>query len=141
MKRCLNIVLMFVSIFLFSACASLPKPGVVKSANYGEKPSVDFMVSAAQKHMSKFLIDPYSAVYSFSPPVKSWAIGGSGSEGNVQMGKTYFGYSSVCTINAKNRFGGYTGNQEYLFMIYEKNGNKYYFAHFDGYQALEVVTE
>lgn len=141
MKCFLNNVLMFFTVLMLAACATPPKPEEIKSADYGEKPSTNDMVSAAKNYMSKSLYDPYSAVYSCSKPVKSWITAGAGKEGNVEFNRTYFGYSSACTINAKNRFGGYTGNQEYLFMIYGKGNGKYYFAHFDGYQQLEMVTE
>lgn len=141
MKRFLNNVLMFFAVFMLAACATPPKSEEVKSANYGEKPSTDDMVSAAKNHMSKSLYDPYSAVYSCTKPAKSWVIAGSGKEGNVKFGRTYFGYTSVCTINAKNRLGGYVGDQEYLFMIYGKENGRYYFAYFDGYQQLEQVPE
>lgn len=123
------------------ACVAIPpKPEAVRAANYGSKPSRDEMVSAVKNYMSKSLIDPYSAVYSCSIPVKSWIIGGSGSEGNVQMGKTYFGYTSECTVNAKNRLGGYTGNNESTYMLYVENGKRY-LAHFDGHNGGEQVPE
>ncbi len=124
---------------LLAACAGVPpSPEEVRAANYGSRPSRDEMISAVKNYTSKTLIDPYSAVYSCSTPVKSWIIGGPGSAGNVKMGKTYYGYSSVCTINAKNRFGGYTGNKESTYMIYVQNGSSY-LAHFDGHNGGGLV--
>ena len=122
MMRFFNTVLMFFVVLLLTACQTPPpKPEVIKSANYGMKPSKEQMVAAAKQYMSKRLFDPYSAMYSCSTPVKSWITAGAGSEGNVQYNKTYFGYSSACTINARNRLGGYTGDEEYLFMISERS--------------------
>lgn len=118
--------------------ANPPKPEEVSAAEYGTKPSTTEMVSAVKNYMSKRLIDPYSAVYECSTPSKSWVIGGSGSEGNVEFNRTYFGYFSNCTINAKNKLGGYTGSKEYYFMIYTRNGERY-LAHFDGYGAAGAV--
>lgn len=143
MMRFLNTALMFLVVFLLAACQTPPpKLEVIKSANYGIKPSKDKMVAAAKQFMSERLIDPYSAIYSCSTPVKSWATGGMGGGENVKFGRTYFGYASVCTINAKNKFGGYTGNEEYLFMISELEQNgRYYFRYFAGYEALETVPE
>jgi len=126
--------------FVLAGCltANPPKPDEIRAANYGTKPSTTEMVSAVKNHMSKQLIDPYSAVYACSNPTKAWVTGGSGSEGNVQFNKTYYGYLSTCTINAKNKLGGYTGSKEYDFMIYVQNGERY-LAHFDGYGAAGQV--
>ena len=124
---------------LLAACGTAPpKPEEVRAADYGSKPSTEEMVSAVKNYASKTLIDPYSAMYSCSMPVKSWIIGGSGSEGNVQMGKTYYGYASVCAINAKNKFGGYTRSKESTYMIHVQNGSQY-LAHFDGHQGAAKV--
>lgn len=125
----------FLSAFL-AGCLTVnpPKPEEIQAANYGTGPSHSEMVSAVKNYMSKRLIDPYSAVIECSSLAKGWVIGGSGSQGNVQYGKTYYGYRSLCTINAKNRLGGYTGAKEYLFMIYELNGERH-LAHFDGWEG------
>lgn len=124
---------------LLAACGAVPpKSDEVMMANYGNKPSRGEMVELVKEYASKTLFDPYSAKYSCSTPAKYWIIGGSGDEGNVQMGKTYFGYASVCAINAKNRFGAYTGNKESTYMIYVENGSKY-LAHFDGIREAEEV--
>lgn len=139
MTRFLNAVLMFFVVLLLAACNTPPpKYEVVKAANYGAKPSKDKMVAAAKRFMSERLIDPYSAVYACTTPIRSWIIGGT--SGNVESGRIYFGYSSHCTINAKNRLGGYTGNKKYLFMISELEQNgQYYFYHFDGYQDYQAL--
>ena len=58
--------------------------------------------------ISKTLIDPYSAVIKCGVPVKGWL--------NSAF-KNYFGYMMGCTVNAKNRFGGYVGEKEVYFWI------------------------
>jgi hypothetical protein len=109
-------------VFTLVSCATPPTPDQINRADYGPEISTDTMTTAVKNMMSKRLIDPYSAVYSCTPPVKAWMIGGTGDESNVQMDKTYYGSLSACSINAKNKFGGYTGATEYSFMIYRQDG-------------------
>ena len=124
-----------------AACVGMqPKPDEINSANYGPKPTTDKMVLAVKNYMATKLIDPYSAVYECSEPRKSRVLAGAGSEGNVNFNQIYYGYLSTCIINAKNRFGGYAGHKEYLFMIHPQNGGSA-LAHFDGFQSGGVVPE
>lgn len=111
-------ILYILTIISLAACMGMqPKPDEVNSANYGQKPTIEQMVSAVKSYMSNRLIDPYSAVYECSEPRKAWILAGAGGEGNVNFNQTYYGYLSTCLINAKNRLGGYAGGKEYSFMI------------------------
>ncbi|MDP1658911.1 MAG: hypothetical protein Q8L73_06115 [Methylotenera sp.] len=133
-----SIIGLFISL---TACATAePKPSDIQSASYGPKPSKEYMVSAVENYMSKRLIDPSSATYECTNPKKSWLVGGVGSEGNVNHGQVYYGYYSVCMINAKNKFGGYTGAKENHFMIYQHNGSPA-LGHFDGFESGGPVPE
>ena len=142
MKRNIFTTALYLSaLFSLSACEGVqPKPDEIHSANYGQKPTTERMIATVKNYMSKKLIDPYSAVYECSEPRKSWIVAGAGSEGNVNFNRTYYGYFSTCFINAKNRLGGYTGRQEYYFMIYPVNGGTA-LAHFDGFQSGGPVPE
>lgn len=141
MKHFFKASLYLVTLFALTACGGMPpKPDAIQAANYGKKPTKDEMTSAVGSYMSKRLIDPYSAVYECSNPEKAWVIGGPGSEGNVQLGRTYYGYLSTCTINSKNRLGGYVGAQEYMMMLYDCNGSAC-IAYFDGYRDMGLVPE
>ncbi len=139
MKNCVSILIVLAGSAL-SGCASPPTAEMARKANYGPRPTTAQMVSMVKERMSKSLIDPYSAVYPCSQPTKAWVIAGSGSQGNVESGRTYYGWLSTCSINAKNRFGGYVGAQEYTFMIVDANGTPR-LAHFDGYQAADLVRD
>jgi len=124
---------------LLSACVAKPKPEQIQHANYGTKPSRDFMTNAVKNYMAQRLVDPASATYQCSEPRKYWISGGLG-ESNVDYGKTYYGYYSICLINAKNRLGGYAGAEEYHFMIYPTSRGPA-LAFFDGYSAGGAVPE
>jgi hypothetical protein len=52
------------------------------------------------------LKDPYTAVYSFGAPRR-----GFWQDGMVYGGKKHFGFVVSVGINARNSFGGYTGEQ------------------------------
>jgi len=136
-----------IAMFLILTCVLIagcqtpaPTKNQLTNANYGPQVSQSTMMAAVKKYMSQRLIDPLSATYQCDTPQKAWLVGGSGSEGNVEYGRTYYGYYSVCVINAKNRFGGYTGAKESHFMIYQSNGRSA-LAHFDGFQSGGPVSE
>lgn len=86
------------------ACMQSPPPG----ADYGPYPS-DFK-GQVQEAIGGSLIDPYSAHYLFGTPQKVYANNGLIYGGNVTM----TGYAIPVEVNAKNRFGGYTGNQDWV---------------------------
>ena len=86
--------------------ATLPEP----NADYGSYPqNYQELIKA---YMAKSLKDPDSAKYSdFSTPRKEHAIANQ---------KAIYGYSSCVLVNAKNSYGGYTGNQQQWFFF--RNG-------------------
>ena len=83
--------------------ATLPEP----NANYGSYPS-DYQ-ALIKAYMAKTLKDPESARYAeFSTPRKEHAIANR---------RAIYGYSSCVQVNAKNSYGGYTGNQQFWFFF------------------------
>lgn len=86
--------------------ATLPEPG----ADYGSYP--EQYQELIKAYMTKTLKDPESARYSeFSTPRKEHAIANR---------RAIYGYSSCVLVNAKNSYGGYTGNQQFWFFY--RNG-------------------
>jgi hypothetical protein len=63
-------------------------------------------------YMGEKLKDPYTAMYRFGTPYK-----GRFSSGILGGNKKYFGWIVPTWINAKNGFGGYTGEQPYLIIL------------------------
>lgn len=104
---------------LVTGCSIAPTSQEMQSYHYGPRPSTESALGAIIRHMQPKLIDPDSAKYQCAPPRKggAWTCEGSNSCGNRM------GYILACLINDRNRFGGYTGNQQYYFMIQGGPGN------------------
>jgi hypothetical protein len=83
--------------------ATLPEP----NADYGSYP--ENYQELIKAYMTKTLKDPESARYAeFSTPRKEHAIANK---------RAIYGYSSCVLVNAKNSYGGYTGNQQFWFFF------------------------
>ena len=113
---------------LLAGCYSLPKPTIItmeqiRNLDYGRYPS-DYE-QIVKRHLARTLIDPNSLMLDgISKPRKF-----------VRLERTYLpvktdtpirdirGYIVCARINAKNRYGGYTGWQEHAYIIY--NGQLY----------------
>jgi hypothetical protein len=63
------------------------------------------------------LRDPYSAHYRFTDPRKAFFT--NGFDVSKGAGVTGVGYAEIVYVNAKNGFGGYTGEQPMFFTISE----------------------
>lgn len=95
---------------LSSGCAGMPPPSqdLVSNAEYGEPYPQEQAEAKAKELITEFLIDPYSAQYTFSPIAKGW------DRSARKWGKKLvFGYALNGTVNAKNRFGGYVGSKPF----------------------------
>ncbi len=92
-------------------CAGAPSKQEISKADYGSQPVSAKAKLAATNLISSTLIDPYSAVIKCGEPTKGWL--------NMNF-KNSYGYLVECKVNAKNRYGGYTGEQERYFWI--RNG-------------------
>ncbi len=88
---------------------TLPAP----NADYGAYP--ENYETLIKQYFSKTLKDPESVRYSeFSTPRKEHAIKKAGEKLAI------YGYSACVLVNAKNSYGGYTGNKQYWFLF--RNG-------------------
>lgn len=120
MKKIIFLVaLIMTSGFLTTGCAPKPPSQVeISSANYGSLPE-DYQ-QQIKNYMASALKDPESARYTFEPPFKAYSQDGSMAS---TSGGVIYGYASGVQVNAKNSYGGYTGNQLYVFMF--SNGVMY----------------
>jgi hypothetical protein len=73
------------------------------TANYGRYPSN--YEQLVKEYIISQLIDPFSAVIQVSKPKKAYANSPLMYGGNV----VWYGYIVNASVNAKNRYGGYTG--------------------------------
>ncbi|MBP7508267.1 MAG: hypothetical protein KA807_10620 [Prolixibacteraceae bacterium] len=85
------------------ATGSLPTTEQLEKEHFTEC-SPDYQLQI-QNILGKGLFDPYSAVYAYSKPEKF-----------VYQG--IFGYRVFASINAKNRFGGYVGEEMHMFFCF-----------------------
>lgn len=116
-----------VALTSIAGCAPKPPSAVaISSANYGTLPS-DYK-EQIKNHFNKILKDPYSAQFTFEAPYKGLSQDGALSSTN---GGVHYGHIVPVQVNAKNSYGGYTGNQLYVFMfsngvIYDSTMNYQY---------------
>ncbi len=101
MKRIVFFLL--IPLFIAGCAGSLPTPVQLAHENFGECPN-DYQ-ERIEALIAVELFDPYSAVYRFSEPEKY-----------VHGGK--FGHRVVAGVNAKNRFGGYAGEEIRNYMCF-----------------------
>lgn len=96
---------------IFAGCATMPSPQEIARLDYGRTISIDYR-QAIKAHLAESLFDPYSAHYRFGTPAQMWI-----KNPPLRGGGIIAGYAVATKINAKNRLGGYTGYQNYLFIF------------------------
>lgn len=85
---------------------SVPTQQEIADADYGQYPAAYEAVVRA--YMAARLKDPDSAQYQFlNAPKQGWDA----------FGKKRYGWVTCVQINAKNSYGGYTGNRLHYFML------------------------
>src|ERR1041384_4775772 len=94
-------------IFLFNLNDQTPSPD---TARYGPYPTN--YQELIMQWLNKQLIDPDSARIEWNGEPKPADLG--------KNGEHLYGYLVNLTVNARNRFGGYTGNQKHAVLI--RNG-------------------
>lgn len=104
-------IILGISIFLICGCATMPTQEEITKLDYGSPITIDYEM-AVKNYFDKVLFDPYSVKYEIEAPYQSWY-----KEPPLLGGHLYAGYMVVVWVNAKNRFGGYTGNQKYGFIF------------------------
>lgn len=100
-----NLILIICVLLITSGCAtgSLPTSEQLMKEHFIECPS-DYQQQISN-YLGRNLLDPYSAMYRYSIPEKFVY------DGN-------FGYRVLGSVNAKNRFGGYVGQETHMFMCF-----------------------
>lgn len=96
-----------------AGCAAAPvTQSELAAADYGAPQSQDQAVAAAVSWLESYLKDPYSAHYTWQPIYK-----GIVTTSMLDGGRHLPGYILDGTVNAKNSYGGYTGAQDFQFLI------------------------
>lgn len=92
-----------------TGCSSIPRPGEeqLKTAFYGEPPSLEIVEPDCRALLSRTLYDPGSLRLEVFRPVRGWY--------SDEAKGTRYGWLVLADVNARNRFGGYAGSREYVF--------------------------
>jgi hypothetical protein len=106
---------------MLTGCSSSPvDPAVVRSGDYGPYPE-DYE-QTVHNYFQEILKDPMSAQYRITSPSKAYLR-----DAPIAGGKpTVFGYIVYVGVNAKNGFGGYTGEKVYRLFL---KGSTVYVVH------------
>lgn len=97
------------SLVLAGCAAPVTKEAAAK-ADFGAKPTKEEALKKINVFLQENLLDPDSMKLRCSEVRKGWAR-------NDMFEKPIFGWTVLCGVNARNRFGGYTGEQQYLFLF------------------------
>lgn len=66
-----------------------------------------------QEHFDRVALDPESIILNCLDATKGWAR-------RNTMDEPSFGWIVACDVNGRNAFGGYTGNQPYVFIFNDR---------------------
>lgn len=102
-----KIVVAGVVLLALSGCTTVPTPtqNQMQDASYGPPVSKAEFENAVRNGMGFF--DPYSAVISCTEPRKGWGV----------PYEPKYGWLAHCKYNAKNRMGGYVGEELRVFIV------------------------
>ena len=107
-----GLVSVLILTWLLTGCEGNPVQQEISAADYGYEPNSDSTRQNAEKYILSTLLDPYSAVIQCGQPTKGWVN---------RAFKNSYGYLLKCTVNAKNKFGGYTGVTKSFFWIHDES--------------------
>lgn len=108
MKQLFRIVLIFGCMFVFGGCvSSQDREQMIMALEYGSPP-VHYEQSI-KEFLETTLYDASSAKYIFYKPLKCYK--------EINGTIPWNGYAVPVEINAKNRYGGYTGYSPELFLF------------------------
>lgn len=100
-----------VSTFL-TACVSVPTATEVAAADYGTPIGQEQAEEQAKQFLNPRLKDPYSAVWSCESVSSGYF-----KDAPINGGKVTYGWRLLCSVNAKNSYGGFTGLKRYGFLF------------------------
>jgi len=105
----MRILLLIVILAALTGCATTVTNEQWQKADYGKKLDQSVYVAYIEQSVKSSLIDPDSLQMSCADARKGWAK-------NINE-PHQFGWLVFCQVNAKNRFGGYTGAKHYIYLF------------------------
>ncbi len=109
----MKIFLLFLLPFFLDGCATRVPINEIQNAYYGQKPNEQEKIPIITDYVKDRLIDPDSLKLRCSSPRKGWAR-------PFFSKPVTFGYVFACGVNAKNRMGGYSGEELYVFLFNDR---------------------
>lgn len=94
-----------------AGCASFPTPQESRGFNHGVPIARPAAVTLVTRFVQSTAKDPDSVRMTCGAPEAYWT------QNRFTKASLVVGYRIECLVNAKNSYGGYTGNQAYGFMI------------------------
>lgn len=79
------------------------------SAHHGPPPILSELQIAVESQIGKALKDPSSAIFTWDMPYKKYY--------KIHNMELHFGYAGCAAVNAKNSYGGYTGESLYYYFV------------------------
>ena len=124
MKKVLGVVVLSITLFM-NGCATQKTVKKFSSSDFGNQPNILKYQKQIEEKIKLGLKDPYSAkIGKCLPPIKA------------SLYNTVSGWSTVCPVNAKNSFGGYTGEKNYnAFIGYSKKTKGHFLMSVDPIQV------
>jgi hypothetical protein len=114
-----------------SGCNSPPRAAEIAQAEIGPMPSSADTERLIRAWGQANLKDPDSARYTFGSLKRGYyQPNPTPGNGSLTAEKAQFGWEQVVSINAKNSYGGYTGQQVYQF--YFRDGRLVYYVDVSG---------
>ena len=102
-------ILALIFTLILASCSTHLTRDEWSNINFGKKPNnPNYLI---EQSLKRVLIDPDSLKLSCDEPKQGWA-----SKDNF-FNQIKYGWLVFCTVNAKNRFGGYTGNTPYIYLF------------------------
>jgi len=104
---------------LLGGCAAprTPSSAEIEKVYFYDKPTKQYTKQKIDRYFETTLFDPYTAkIKCAAPSDKAWFQ-------DNRYTQRHYGYLVHCTINAKNRLGGYTGFKDRWFLF---NGSEFF---------------
>ena len=124
-----KVIMTVMAAVMLAGCAG-PVPKKSTDLKLAPPPTKEEAMQRIATYLSNTLIDPDSAKISCTHlPTQGWVWPGIGYD-------LQYGYISLCDVNAKNRYGGYTGAKRYVFRF---NGTE--FEHHEDVPKMGLVKD
>lgn len=90
-----------------------PSAEQLATADYGTRVTKEEAERMIVEYQKPLLLDPGSAIWRFATgdPTPEWM--------SDHLGNFYYGWGTRYSINAKNSYGGYAGETQFLVMFYQ----------------------